>query len=38
MVAVTAGAIERSILHDQLWTACGLTGKVHTAGEEEMRE
>lgn len=34
MVAVTAGAVERSILHSQLWAVSGLTCKMHTAEKE----
>lgn len=33
VVAVTAGAVERSILHGQLGAVGGLTCEVHTAGE-----
>lgn len=31
VVAVAAGAVEKCILHGQLWTVSGLTGEVHTA-------
>lgn len=31
MVAVTAGTVERGILHSQFWTVRGFTGKMYTA-------
>lgn len=34
MVAVTAGAVEPSVLHSQLWAVRGLTCEVHTAEEK----
>lgn len=37
VVAVTARAVERSVLHSQLWAIGGFTCKVHTAGEERNR-
>lgn len=37
MVVVTAGAVERSILHSQLWAVSSLTGEVHAAGKERNK-
>jgi hypothetical protein len=37
MVVVVAGTVERSIPHGQFWAVGSLTGKMHTAGEEERR-
>lgn len=34
VVAVTAGAVERSVLHSQRWAVRGLTCEVHTAEEK----
>lgn len=38
VVAVAAGAVERGVLHRQLWAVSGLTCEVHTAGEERNRK